>query len=105
LRTLDGVSGDKRVGLYVINDVFDADGILTSKPYRTNPIQVFFEDNLSIEEQLQLKDYFNSVLNYFRDLTFDAFLTTYKYMDGKTCVRKFLSLKQAKKLIETFSLK
>ena len=42
MRTLDGVSGDKRVGLYVINDVFDADGILTSKPYRTHPIQVNF---------------------------------------------------------------
>jgi len=45
------------------------------------------------------------VLNYFRDLTFDAFLTAYKCMDGKTCVRKFLSLEQAKRLIETFSLK
>jgi hypothetical protein len=45
------------------------------------------------------------VPNYFRDLTFDALLMTYKYIDGKTCVRKFLSLEQAKRLIEAFLLK
>ncbi|MGC9219192.1 MAG: N-6 DNA methylase [Athalassotoga sp.] len=103
IRTVDTGSMDGRAGLYSIPEVFEVDGIMVSKsPYRTHPIQLF--TNLSIEDQILLKEYFNFVLEYFRDLTDSEFMTTYKYSDSKY-VRKYLGLSQAKKLIETFPSK
>ena len=88
----------------MIKEAFGVDGILVSKDkYRTHPIQVFFEPNLSIEDQLLLKDYFNLILEYFREITDSEFMTTYKYSNSKY-IRKYLGLKQVKSLIETFPL-
>jgi hypothetical protein len=104
VRTLDTGSIDGRAGLYVIKEVFGVDGILVSKaPYRTHPIQIFFTPYLPAEIQLLLKDYFNIVLEYFRELTDSDFMTTYKYSDS-AYTRKYLGLTQVKKLIETFPI-
>jgi hypothetical protein len=102
VRTVDTGSLEGRAGLYVIKEAFGVDGILVSKDkYRTHPIQVFFEPNLSIEDQLLLKDYFNLILEYFREITDSEFMTTYKYSNSEY-IRKYLGLKQVKSLIETF---
>ena len=101
VRTIDTGSLDKRAGLYVIQEDFQADGIMASKPYRTHPIQIFFNPVLPIDMQYILKDYFNLILEYLRKLTDSEFMTTYKYSDS-IYVRKYLGLSQAKKLIETF---
>jgi len=53
--------------------------------------------------QYLLKDYFNLILEYLRELTDSEFMTTYKYSDS-IHVRKYLGLSQVKKLIETFPL-
>ena len=103
VRTIDTGSPNKRAGLYVIQDDFQADGIIASKPYRTHPIQIFFIPTLSIDMQYLLKDYFNLVLEYLRDITDSEFMTTYKYSDS-IHVRKYLGLSQVKRLIETFPL-
>lgn len=104
VRTLDGVRESERAGLYVIREVFDADCIVVSNnPYRTHPIQLFFTPMLSIEEQLLLRDYFNLLLDYFRELTDSEFMTTYKY-SNTSFTRKYLGLTQVKKLIETFPI-
>ncbi|PMP88705.1 MAG: methyltransferase, partial [Caldisphaera sp.] len=102
VRTVDTGSMEGRAGLYVIRDVFGVDGILVSKAkYRTHPIQIFFEPQLTEEEQLLLKDYFNIVLEYFREKTDSEFMTTYKYSDSEY-TRKYLGLTQVKEIIETF---
>jgi len=104
VRTLDTGSIDGKAGLYVIKEVFGVDGILVSEaPYRTHPIQIFFTPYLPAEIQLLLKDYFNIVLEYFRELTDSDFMTTYKYSDS-AYTRKYLGLTQVKKLIETFPI-
>jgi len=103
VRTIDTGSPNKRAGLYVIQEDFQADGIIASKPYRTHPIQIFFTPTMSIDMQYILKDYFNLVLEYLRELTDSEFMTTYKYSDS-IHVRKYLGLSQVKKLIETFPL-
>jgi methylase of polypeptide subunit release factors len=104
VRTVDTGSLEGRAGLYVIRDAFGVDGILVSKDkYRTHPIQVFLEPSLSIKAQLLLKDYFNLILEYFREITDSEFMTTYKYSNSKY-TRKYLGLKQVKALIETFPL-
>jgi len=104
VKTLDGARETEKAGLYIIKEVFDADCIIVSRaPYRTHPIQIFFEPELSLEEQILLRDYFNLLLNYFRDLTDGEFMTTYKYSDAPF-TRKYLGLTQVKKLIETFPI-
>lgn len=104
IRTVDSGSKEGKAGIYIIKDIFQADGILVSKaPYRTNPIQIFFKPEISIEKQLQLKDYFNKILGQLREKTDSEFLTTYKYSKA-SYTRKYLGLSQAKKIIQTFSL-
>lgn len=102
IRTLDTGALTGRAGLYLIPEVFEADGILVSKaPYRTHPIQVFLEPVLPPEDILLLKDYFNLLLEHFRRLTDSEFMTTYKYSES-AYTRKYLGLSQVKALIETF---
>ncbi len=104
VRTLDSGMPDGRAGLYVIKEVFWVDGILVTKAtYRTHPIQLFFEPLISVEDQLMLKDYFNILLEYFRDITDSEFMTTYKYSNSQY-TRKYLGLNQVRKLIETFPI-
>lgn len=50
-----------------------------------------------------LKEYFNLVLEYFREKTDSEFMTTYKYSNSEY-TRKYLGLSQAKELIETFPI-
>ena len=102
VRTVDTGSLNGRAGLYKIKDVFGVDGILVTKArYRTHPIQIFIEPRLSPEEQTLLMDYFNLVLEYFREKTDSEFMTTYKYSNSEY-TRKYLGLSQVKKLIQTF---
>ncbi len=102
VRTVDTGSIDGRVGLYKIRDVFGVDGILVSRArYRTHPIQIFIEPTLTNEEQEVLMNYFNMVLEHFREKTDSEFMTTYKYSSSKY-TRKYLGLSQTRKLIQTF---
>ena len=82
VRTIDTGSLHKRAGLYVIQEDYQADGIIVSKPYRTHPIQLFLEPVLPIDMQYLLKDYFNLVLEYLRAITDSEFMTTYKYSNS-----------------------
>ncbi|MEM3540011.1 MAG: N-6 DNA methylase [Thermoplasmata archaeon] len=102
IRTLDSGTINGRAGLYEIKNVFDTDGILVTKSkYRTQPIQIFIQPSLTIEEQILLKDYFNLLLEYFREKTDSEFMTTYKYSNSKY-TRKYLGLSQVKNLVKTF---
>ncbi len=104
VRTVDTGSRDGRAGLYLIKEVFNVDGILVSKaPYRTHPIQIFFSPRISPEDQLILKEYFNLILEFYRQKTDSEFMTTYKYSKSEY-TRKYLGLTQTKRLIETFPL-
>jgi len=102
VRTLDTGSLDGRTGLYLIPEVFGAEGIMVSKaPYRTHPIQLFIEPVLPAKDLILLKDYFNLILEHFRQITDSEFMTTYKYSES-AYTRKYLGLSQVKALIETF---
>lgn len=102
VRTLDTGSPDGRAGLYKIREVFGVDGILVTKAkYRTHPIHLFIEPEISTEEQVILMDYFNLILEYFREKTDSEFMTTYKYSSSEY-TRKYLGLLQVKGLIQTF---
>ena len=102
VRTLDTGSPDGRAGLYKIREVFGVDGILVTKAkYRTHPIHLFIEPEISTEEQVILMDYFNLILEYFRGKTDSEFMTTYKYSSSEY-TRKYLGLLQVKGLIQTF---
>jgi len=102
VRTVDTGSLDGRVGLGVIKESFNVQGIFVStNTYRTHPIQIFFKPEISIEDQLLLKNYFNFLLEEFRDRLDSEFLTTYKYSDAEY-TRKYLGLTQARSIIETF---
>lgn len=104
IRTLDTGSKSSRAGLYRVKEVFETEGILVSEsPYRTHPIQVFLHSTTSKKEQVLLKHYVNLLLEYFREKTDSAFLTTYKYSDSDY-TRKYLGLTQAKALIKTFPI-
>ncbi len=103
LRTLDTGKLNGRAGIYEIKNIFGADAILVNKKHRTHPIHIFLEPSLSFEEQILLKNYFNLMLEYFRDITDSEFLTTFKYSNNEY-TRKYLGLSQAKKLIQTFPL-
>ncbi|RUM50630.1 MAG: SAM-dependent DNA methyltransferase [Hydrogenothermus sp.] len=102
IRTIDTGSREGRAGLYLIEEL-GVDGILTEKPYRTHPIQVFFEPEISVEKQLKIKEEFNKTLEYLRQLTDSEFMTTYKYSNSEY-IRKYLGLVQAKKLISTIKV-
>jgi len=123
VRTLDTGGWDGRVGIYNIKEIFNVDGILVTKEkYRTHPIQIFITPELSEEDLFLLKNYFNLMLEYFRNTTDSEFLTTFKYSmmleyfrnttdseflttfkySNSNYVRKYLGLTQVRKLIETF---
>lgn len=102
IRTVDTGSCNGRAGLYFVSDL-EVDGIMTEKPYRTHPIQIFFEPKLSIEQQIKLKEDFNNCLEYLRELTDSEFMTTYKYSNSEY-TRKYLGLSQVKKLISTIKI-
>ncbi|MFW9771849.1 MAG: N-6 DNA methylase [Candidatus Heimdallarchaeota archaeon] len=105
IRTVDTGSYVGRVGLGIIKDDFNAVGIYVSRnPYRTHPIQIFLEPQLSVEDQISLKNYFNYVLEHFRNILDSEFLTTYKYSNADY-TRKYLGLSQTRRLIETFPFK
>ncbi|MFX0026726.1 MAG: N-6 DNA methylase [Candidatus Hermodarchaeota archaeon] len=105
VRTVDTGSYNGRVGLGIIKSDFNVDGILVSgNTYRTHPIQIFFEPQLSLEDQILLKNYFNFIIELFRELLDSEFLTTYKYSNANY-TRKYLGLTQTRKLIETFPYK
>jgi len=105
IRTVDTGSNHGRVGLGIIKADFNVNGILVSgNTYRTHPIQIFFEPQLSLEDQILIKDYFNFILELFREHLDSEFLTTYKYSNADY-TRKYLGLTQTRKLIETFPYK
>ena len=105
IRTVDTGSYHGRVGLGIIKADFNVNGILVSgNTYRTHPIQIFLEPQLSLEDQILLKDYFNFILELFREHLDSEFLTTYKYSNADY-TRKYLGLTQTRKLIETFPYK
>ncbi|MFW9952084.1 MAG: N-6 DNA methylase [Candidatus Thorarchaeota archaeon] len=102
IKTVDSGSYEARVGLGIIKADFKVSAIFVSGyTYRTHPIQIFFNPNISIEIQLILYKFFNFILEYFRKKTDSEFLTTYKYSKAPY-TRKYLGLTQARKLIETF---
>ena len=102
IRTVDTGSVDGRAGLGIIKEHFGVDGIYVSgNTYRTHPIQIFLEPELTYKDQLLLRNYFNSILEYFREKLDSEFLTTYKYSKADY-TRKFLGLTQVRGLIETF---
>lgn len=101
VRTVD-TGGQERAGLYEIKKVFGADGIVVTRfTFRTHPIQLFFEPELSEEEQLELASYFNATLEDLRAKCDSEFMTTFKYSDA-SYTRKYLGLKQVKALISTY---
>jgi hypothetical protein len=102
VRTVDTGSYNGRVGLGIITEDFKVDGIYVSgNTYRTHPIQIFFEPTITLNEQKLLKNYFNFILEVFRQKLDSEFLTTYKYSEAEY-TRKYLGLTQARKLIQTF---
>jgi len=102
VRTLDTGSWEGRAGIYDVREIFGVDGIVVTKEkYRTHPIQIFITPELAKEDLSLLKDYFNLMLEYFRDITDSEFLTTFKYSNSNY-IRKYLGLSQTKKLLETF---
>ncbi len=104
VRTLDTGTRNGRAGLYTVREVFGVDGVLVTRAkYRTHPIHVFLEPEVPAEDQLLLRDYFNTLLEYFRSITDSEFMTTYKYSNAEY-TRKYLGLIQVRKLIETFPL-
>ncbi len=102
VRTVDTGSYKGRVGIYVIKEDFQVDGIYVSRnTYRTSPIHIFIEPTISIEEQYLLKNYFNFILEHFREKLDSDFLTTYKYSNANY-TRKYLGLTQTRDLIQSF---
>ena len=102
VRTVDTGSYRGRAGLELISEDFNVNGIYVSgNTYRTHPIQIFFEPVISLNEQNLLRDYFNFILEFFREKLDSGFLTTYKYSNAEY-TRKYLGLTQTRKLIQTF---
>ena len=99
---MDSGSINGRVGLGIIEEEFGVKGIYVSgNIYRTHPIQIFLEPELLFEDQLLLRNYINSILEFFRERLDSEFLTTYKYSKAEY-TRKYLGLTQVRGLIETF---
>lgn len=104
VKTVDTGSVNGRAGLYKIKDDLGVDGILVTKArYRTHPIQILIYPKLSQKDQILLLNYFNLILEYFREKADSEFMTTYKYSNSEY-TRKYLGLSQVKKLIQTFPL-
>jgi len=102
VRTLDTGGWEGRAGIYNVKETFGVNGIVVTKEkYRTHPIQIFITPELPGEDLVLLKDYFNLMLEYFRNITDSEFLTTFKYSNSDY-IRKYLGLSQTKKLLETF---
>jgi len=102
IRTVDTGSIDGRVGLNIIEEDFNVNGIYVSgNTYRTHPIQLFLKPTISIEKQKLLKKYFNFILEKFREKLDSEFLTTYKYSNS-VYTRKYLGLTQVRNIIKTF---
>ncbi|MBY8985113.1 MAG: N-6 DNA methylase [Candidatus Lokiarchaeota archaeon] len=105
IRTVDTGSINGRVGLGIITEDFDVNGIYVSgNTYRTHPIQIFLDPELSHNDQILLKNYFNLLLESFRKKLDSEFLTTYKYSNAEY-TRKYLGLTQVRNLIQTFPYK
>jgi len=101
-RTVDTGSIDGRAGLGIIKEHFGVDGIYVSEnTYRTHPIQIFLQPELTQKDQILLRNYFNALLEHFREKLDSEFLTTYKYSKANY-TRKYLGLTQVRGLIETF---
>lgn len=102
LRTVDTGLEDGKVGIYDISETFGVSGIVVGSnyTYRTSPMQIFFEPPLSRTKQHFVQLWVNALLNYLREETDGEFMTTYKYSHSKY-TRKYLGLKQAKRLMET----
>lgn len=104
VRTIDTGSWSGRAGIYDVRKVFNVDGIIVTKsPYRTHPIQIFFSPELDASDIDIIKNYFNLMLEYFRDITDSEFLTTFKYSNSDY-IRKYLGLSQTKKLLMTLPI-
>lgn len=102
VRTVDTGSEDGKAGLGMIHKDYSVDGILVSgNPYRTHPIQIFLNPQLSSGKLRILKDYVNLMLNFYRNKLDSEFLTTYKYSNANY-TRKYLGLTQIKGIIQTF---
>jgi len=102
VRTVDTGSINGRAGLGIIKEHYGVDGIYVSgNTYRTHPIQIFLNPELSFNDQLLLRNYFNIILEYFREKLDSEFLTTYKYSNAKY-TRKYLGLTQVRGILETF---
>ena len=102
VRTVDTGSIDGRAGLGIVKEHFGVDGIFVSgNTYRTHPIQIFLNPELTFNDQLLLRNYFNIILEHFREKLDSEFLTTYKYSNANY-TRKYLGLTQVRKIIETF---
>lgn len=105
IRTLDTGGWEGRAGIYNVQEIFGLEGIVvTREKYRTHPVQIFLTPFLSEKDVNLLKDYFNLVLEYLRDITDSEFMTTFKYSNSDY-VRKYLGLSQTRKLIETFPIR
>ena len=106
VRTVDTGSLDGKAGIYSIRDEFGAEGIFVKgSTYRTNPIQIFIEPELTDGESRVLMDLFNKILNDLRDKTGGDFMTTYKYSDTPKYIRKYLGLKQVKEILTSINIK
>ncbi|MBY8980532.1 MAG: SAM-dependent DNA methyltransferase [Candidatus Lokiarchaeota archaeon] len=102
VRTVDTGSVDGRAGLGIIKEHFGVNGIYVSgNTYRTHPIQIFLNPELSFNDQLLLRNYFNIILEHFREKLDSEFLTTYKYSNANY-TRKYLGLTQVRGILETF---
>jgi hypothetical protein len=102
VRTVDTGTVAGRAGLGIIKEHFGVNGIYVSEnTYRTHPIQIFLNPELTFNDQLLLRNYFNIVLEHFRDKLDSEFLTTYKYSNA-IYTRKYLGLTQVRGIIETF---
>lgn len=103
VRTIDTGNAKGRVGLYEIQEKYGVNGIYTTETHRTHPIQLFFYPPISYENQIYLKNYFNLLLEYFREIDDSEFLSTFKYSNADY-TRKYLGLTQTKQLIRTFPI-
>lgn len=104
VRTIDTGSWSGRAGVYDVRKAFNVDGIVVTKnPYRTHPIQIFFSPELDANDIDIIKNYFNLMLEYLRDITDSEFLTTFKYSNSDY-IRKYLGLSQTKKLLMTLPI-
>ena len=101
-KTVDSGSDNGRAGLGIIQDDFSVSGIYVSgNTYRTHPIHIFLDPQISISHQKLLREYFNILLEHFRYTLDSEFLTTYKYSNANY-TRKYLGLTQVRGLISTF---